>query len=254
MNIDVTTKTIGELALEMPGAIAVLEKRQIDYCCRGHRSIEDACRAAGVPLDELMAEIGEKRSIDQSVQQKSLTELQHYIVDTHHNFTRQAMETIRLLADKVAHRHGPNHPEVIELQALTVKMYDDLIPHMLKEEQILFPYIQALETAAMTGGAAPVPFFGTVKNPIRMMLAEHETVGELLVEARTVTKNYQLPQDACLSFRALYERLTEIEEDLHRHIHLENNLLFPRAAELEESRGSKTSFGASGEHNCACSH
>ena len=254
MNNDVTTKTIGELALEMPGAIKVMEQRGIDYCCRGHRSVEDACRAAGISADELMLEIGDKRVVGESVQEKSLAELQHYIVETFHVFERQALETIRLLADKVAHRHGANHPEVLELQRITVQIYDDLIPHMLKEEQVLFPYVKALETAVLKGEPAPVPFFGTVKNPIRMMLNEHEAVGGLLTDARRVTSGYKLPEDACLSFRALYERMIEIEEDLHRHIHLENNLLFPRAAEFEATRGSKPTFGATGEHNCSCSH
>ncbi len=254
MNIDARKTTIGELALKVPNAIAVLEKWQIDYCCRGHRSIVEACESAGIPVEKLMTLIGDLRGTTESaeLQNKSMAELQQYIVDTHHQFTRQAIETIRLLSDKVAARHGERHPEVVELRGLVAQMADDLLPHMLKEEQVLFPYVADLEAAAENGDPAPVPFFGTVKNPIRMMMAEHDAVGDLLVQARLTTSEYKLPDDACLSFRALYERLTELEEDLHRHIHLENNLLFPRAAALEETAGSAPAFGVRGEHNCSC--
>lgn len=254
MNIDVRKTTIGELALQVPNAIAVLEKWQIDYCCRGHRSIVEACETAGIPVEKLMTLITDARGTEETaeLQKKSLNELQQYIVDTHHQFTRQSLETVRLLSDKVAARHGERHPEVVELRELVTQMVDDLLPHMLKEEQVLFPYIADLEIAAENGEPAPVPFFGTVKNPIRMMMTEHDAVGDLLAQARVTTSEYKLPEDACLSFRALYERLTELEEDLHRHIHLENNLLFPRASALEETAGSAPAFGVRGEHNCSC--
>lgn len=255
MNLDATKKTIGELALQVPTAIAVLEKWHIDYCCRGHRSIAEACETAGVSVDQLMVEIGSgygEQATD--LDRRSLRGIQQYIVETHHAYTRDTLETVRLLADKVANRHGAKHPEVVEVHKIVGEMINDLLPHMLKEEQVLFPYIENLEIAAENGEPAPVPFFGTVKNPIRMMLAEHEAVGDLLVNLRTVTSEYNLPQDACLSYRALYERLAELEQDLHRHIHVENNLLFPRAAHLEETAGSSPAFGVSGVHNCSCQH
>ncbi len=255
MTIDTNTTTIGELALQVPKAIAVMEKWQIDYCCRGHRSIADACATAGVSVEQLLTEIGDGRSAAATgLEEKCLRDIQKYVVETHHAYTRDTLETVRLLADKVANRHGAHHPEVIEVRALVMQMVDDLLPHMLKEEQVLFPYIENLEAAAEHGDPAPVPFFGTVKNPIRMMMNEHEAVGDLLVLLRGVTTDYTLPSDACLSYRALYERLAELEEDLHRHIHVENNLLFPRAAQLEESAGSSPAFGVSGGHNCSCTH
>lgn len=255
MSIDASKTTIGELALQVPNAIAVLEKWQIDYCCRGHRSIAEACATAGVSVSQLLVEIGDGRGeAATDLERKNLREIQQYIVETHHNFTRDSLDTVRLLSEKVAHRHGPNHPEVIEVRDLVRQMSDDLLPHMLKEEQILFPYIDKLEDAAVTGNPAPVPFFGTVRNPIQMMMNEHETVGDLLVLLRSVTNEYKLPADACLSYRALYERLAELEDDLHRHIHVENNLLFPRAEQLEERAGSTPAFGESGGHNCSCSH
>ena len=255
MTIDATKTTIGELALQMPNAIAVMEKWQIDYCCRGHRSIADACATAGVPVDQLLTEIGDGRApAANDLEQRSLRDIQQFIIDTHHAYTRDTLETVRLLADKVANRHGAHHPEVIEVRGIVGQMIDDLLPHMLKEEQVLFPYIQGLEIASEHGDPAPVPFFGTVKNPIRMMMSEHEAVGDLLVLLRGVTAEYALPADACLSYRALYERLAELEDDLHRHIHVENNLLFPRAAQLEETAGSSPAFGVTGGHNCSCTH
>lgn len=234
--IDIETKTIGELALEAPYAIAVMERWQIDFCCRGHRSIAEACKDAGVTPVELLTAIGDPRGPQQDDwQHRSLTELQKYIYQVHHTYTRQAIETISLLADKVANRHGGNHVEVLEVHRLFNELADELGPHLMKEEQILFPYVDELE-AASAGGPRPSSCFGTIENPIRVMLMEHETAGEKLVLLRSVTNGYALPQDACLSFRALYERLSDLELDLHKHIHLENNLLFPRALRLEAYR------------------
>ena len=236
MNIDVNTKTIGELALEAPNAIAVMEKWQIDYCCRGHRSVAEACRNAGVTPLELLAAIGDPR-VEQSLdwRTRSLSELQSYILSTHHLYTRQGMETISLLSEKVANRHGGNHGEVVVVRRLFGELADELGPHMMKEEQVLFPYVEELE-AASEGDPLPRSCFGTIANPIRVMLMEHESAGEKLAQLRAVTEGYALPQDACLSYRALYERLAGLEQDLHRHIALENNLLFPRALRLEAYR------------------
>jgi regulator of cell morphogenesis and NO signaling len=237
MQINPAAKSIGELALEVPNAISILEKWQIDYCCKGGRSVAEACTDAGVTVTDLMKEIGEDRKTDETRQwqNETLTALQTYVVDTHHVFTRDILETVRQLADKVAMRHGPRHPEVMAVQKIVHDMYGDLIPHMLKEEQVLFPYIAQMEAARSRGEEPPTPFFGTVRNPVRMMMMEHDAVGELLAKLRTETNDYALPKDACLSFHALYERLTDLEQDLHQHIHLENNLLFPRAASMEES-------------------
>jgi regulator of cell morphogenesis and NO signaling len=231
MNIDAGTKTIGQLALEVPQAIPILEKWGIDYCCRGHYTIEDACRAAGVAAGDLLSALEPPRdeaTWDWSA--KSLVELVQYILETHHAYTRQAIETVTLLSEKVAARHGSNHAEVLNVRGLVVALVNDLEPHMMKEEQILFPYVEALETGEVSSSC-----FGTVANPIRVMMMEHESVGEILVELRRVTSGYALPEDACLSFRALYERLADLEQDLHRHIHLENDVLFPRALQLEAS-------------------
>jgi regulator of cell morphogenesis and NO signaling len=232
MNINPEMKSVGELALEVPHAIAILEKWKIDYCCHGNQSVADACARAGVTVNELLEAIGGDRNLDENRkwQNEPITSLLRYIVETHHVFTRDIIETIRVLAAKVAMRHGEHHPEVIAVNTLAQALCDELIPHMFKEEHVLFPYIESMEK-----GETPASCFGTVANPVRMMMLEHESAGELLTKLRDVTNHYALPDDACLSFRALYERLVDLEGDLHVHIHLENNLLFPRAIALEET-------------------
>ncbi|HJW94756.1 MAG TPA: iron-sulfur cluster repair di-iron protein [Thermoanaerobaculia bacterium] len=226
-------KSIGELALETPHAIAVLERWKIDYCCNGKRSVAEACRDAGVTANELMREIGATPVVHdgRDWSAESLETLQQYIIGTHHVFTRQAMETVGILSEKVARRHGPGHPEVLRVRELVIALCNDLEPHMMKEEVVLFPYV-----AAMERGEEAANCFGTVRNPVRMMMMEHDAVGGLLRDLRVATNEYALPEDACLSFRALYERLVELELDLHKHIHLENNVHFPRAVELEDGQ------------------
>jgi regulator of cell morphogenesis and NO signaling len=225
--------TVAELAIAMPASIPVLEKLKIDYCCHGAQPIEQACSRAGVTTDQLLRLIdqqpsgGESRSWDGA----PLMEIIRFILDTHHAYTRSTMETLLVLAEKVARKHGPQHPELLKIETLVGRLNDDLQPHMMKEEQILFPYLEQLES----GGDVPSPPFGTVRNPIRMMMLEHEAVGEIAAEIRAASNDYALPAEACTSFTAFYRLLQDLELDLHRHIHLENNVLFPRAMALEEA-------------------
>jgi len=233
-----TPATVAELAVAMPQSISVFERLGIDFCCNGHQPIEAACRAAGITTDELATLIntapmpaGESRSWDG----EPLSEVIRFIVETHHAYTRDALDLVRALATKVSGVHGANHDELRLVEKLVYQLGDDLIPHMMKEEQVLFPYVRALEEAGLFGGDAPVPFFGTVRNPVRMMMLEHETAGAILLDIRTVTNGFDLPAEACMSYRTLFARLEELEQDLHRHIHLENNVLFPRAIAMEEA-------------------
>ena len=229
--MDINGKTIGEIAVAVPSAIRVFEQWKIDYCCHGNRSVPEACASAGVTVDELLEAIGDPRDTEESRDwsNEPLIALQRFIVDTHHVYTRETLETVRQLAHKVATRHGVNHPEMEQVRGLVDQLYNDLFPHMMKEEQVLFPYVEQLES----NPDGPPPFFGTVKNPIRMMMMEHEAAADILAALQTATNHYELPPDACISFRALYEQLSALEADLHQHIHLENNVLFPRAAALE---------------------
>ncbi len=231
-------RTVRDVAVDVPGATRVFEELGIDYCCGGGRSLEEACAGAGVSLEEVMEAIEAGRERDEgneheNWQSRSLAELMDHIVRKHHDFTKSELQRLDQLSAKVASVHGQNHSELVKVRELLLALQEDLVPHMLKEEQVLFPYIEKLEHAIRDGRPAPTPFFGTVRNPIMMMIREHDTAGDLLRELRVAGRNYEVPADGCASYRSLYEALGELEQDLHLHIHLENNILFPRAVTLE---------------------
>lgn len=229
-------KTVREYALEQPSATRVFEKLKIDYCCGGGRPLGEAARLAGVPLEEvgrLLDEAGGSGEVPAGLESGTLAGLIDYILDKHHAFTREEMERITALAEKVASKHGGRRPELLTVRVLFRQLCEDLRPHMMKEELILFPYVRQLERAAASGLPAPRPPFGTVNNPVRVMMLEHDTAGDILRELRAAAGDYVAPEDACASFRTFYQALADFEQDLHQHIHLENNVLFPRAVELE---------------------
>lgn len=236
-----TTKTVRELTLEIPGATRVFEKAGIDYCCGGGKPFQEACAAAGVSTDEVVRSLeqaGEPSAFVADAiqwQKEPLSKLAAYIVGKHHVFTRDELARLDALLSKVCSVHGQNHPELFRIQSLFQELNRDLIPHMQKEEMVLFPYIEQMETAAREGRPAPVPFFGTVQNPIRMMMMEHETAGEILKQIRQISGGFSVPKDGCISYETLYNALDALEQDLHQHIHLENNILFPGAVALERA-------------------
>ena len=234
-----STKTVREIAVELPGATRVFEKLGIDYCCGGGKALEEACLGAGVSVEKAVdlledtggAAVGANGTRDWN--QAPLSDLASYIVTRHHGFTREELPRLSQLLAKVCSVHGENHPELRKLQVTFQGLQDELTGHMFKEEHILFPYIETLETTVARGEPAPTPFFGTVRNPVRIMMQEHDDAGQALRGLREASSNYKVPADGCISFRTLYQALEEFEKDLHQHIHLENNILFPRAAELE---------------------
>ena len=234
-----TTKTVGEIAVELPQSTRIFERMKIDYCCGGGVALGAACQAAGVNLDPLVqmleASTSQKTNDNIDLQQATLTELIAYILDKHHVYTKDEMARLEPLAAKVISAHGANHAELLVVRDLMQQLFAELRPHMFKEEQILFPFILELEKAQTQSRPAPFAPFGTVNNPIRMMMMEHDTAGELLRELRKVSADYRVPADACISYKTFYEALEVFEQDLHQHIHLENNLLFPKAEELEAS-------------------
>ena len=233
------TKTLRELVIEAPSATRVFEKLGIDYCCGGGMSFQEACAAAGRSTDEVAGLLERARQTETQQdavvdwQTQSLSRLISHIVATHHVFTRDELARLEALLTKVCTVHGPNHNELFRIQNLFQLLHRDLIPHMQKEEMVLFPYIEKMEEAASSGRPSPVPVFGTVSNPIRMMMMEHETAGELLKVIRHISGDFSVPKDGCSSYEALYKALHDLEQDLHQHIHLENNILFPRAAQME---------------------
>lgn len=256
-------RTVGELAVEAPDSIRIFEAWKIDYCCGGKTPLADACAAAGKSLDAFVAAMETMASVPDSASRdwtgESLTGIAAHIVKTYHSYTREELETLDPLAQKVVGVHGHRRPELAEVHALVRELTSDLIPHMLKEEQVLFPYVDQLESAVNGSRTAPTPFFGTVKNPVRMMMMEHDRVGELLLNLRTITENYTPPESACFSYRTLYSRLAEFERLTHEHVHVENNLYFPRAVELEEKSGQPKEFAqghghGEGGHACGCQH
>lgn len=237
-------KTVRELALEIPNATRVFEKLGIDYCCGGNRSLGEACASANLSATEVLESLAapEPSSIanqaDRNWQEAPLGDLVAYIFDKHHKYTREEIERLRPLFSKVCSVHGKNHPELLEIQSAFQGLAQELATHMMKEEMVLFPYIVRMEEAVVQRDPVlPAPF-GTVKNPVAMMIHEHDAAGEALREMRKSSAGFTPPADACVSFRTLYQALADFEADLHQHIHLENNILFLRAIEMERGRSS----------------
>ena len=234
-------RSVRDVVLELPQATRVFEKLKIDYCCGGDTPLGEACATAGVEvanLERMLAE-AEQANVQGNgsfdYQKATLSKLIGYILDKHHVYTREEMARLEPLIDKVIAAHGGNHPELRGIATLFQQLCADLKPHMFKEEQILFPYIVEMERSALQNRPAPFAPFGTVTNPIRMMMTEHDTAGGLLRELRALSSNYSVPSGGCISYQTLYQALEAFEKDLHQHIHLENNILFPRAIEMEGS-------------------
>jgi regulator of cell morphogenesis and NO signaling len=225
------SKTVREIALQNPGAARVFEALRIDYCCGGGKSLAEACDAAKVSLSEVVAKLdAAPRDPKAAVwDDRSMNDLIDHILAVHHEHDRRELDRLRALSTKVASAHGARRPELERVRELVRALADDLEPHMMKEERVLFPYIRELDRALEGKGAWPNAFFGTVANPVAMMTREHDHVGALLRELRATTKDFALPEDACPSYTALFRALEEFERELHVHIHLENNVLFPRA-------------------------
>lgn len=238
MTID-PSLTVRELALRSPGAIDVFEAWRIDYCCSGGKSLREACKRMALPVDVVVRSIEEaEERADQRVdlrdwRTESLSCLIRYVVDKHHVLARAEMERLEGLLSIVCSVYGITHRELIEIRRLFRKLKRDLLPHMLKEEQMVFPYLLEIEDAEKAGRIVAPPSFVTVNNSVRIMMMEHEGAAEILSAIRDLTRNFQAPSDTSPDFLTLWQGLAQFEIDLHRHIHLENNVLFLRAVELE---------------------
>lgn len=229
-------RTVRELASTNPRAARVFESFGIDYCCGGEKSLAQACSVAKVNVQEVTQALESlpAQHHDRDWQAASLAELVKHIVEKHHAYVRTEIPRLIALLAKVVRVHGQNHAELEKVATSFQALAEELTLHLLKEERMLFPYIVHLEGAAKNGSCPAPPVFGAVQNPVRMMMMEHDSAGQLLRKMREATNGYTLPVDACVSYRVLYRALPEFEADLHQHIHLENNILFPRAIELEE--------------------
>ena len=231
-------KTIKSIVTTDYRAAAVFEKHSLDFCCKGGVTIEQACSEKNIDAGSVYADLDQLAgAVNESTPHYSqwpIDELIDYIVNVHHTYVREAIPVISAHTRKVASVHGGNHPEVVEIAHHFEAVAADLQRHMMKEEQILFPYIKSLVTAKRHGSASAPPPFGTVQNPIRMMEAEHRAAGDELYEVRSLSNNYLPPEDACTTYRVTLQELHQFEQDLHQHVHLENNILFPKAIALEQ--------------------
>jgi regulator of cell morphogenesis and NO signaling len=227
---DLHDPTLGELVAANPATARVLDALGLDYCCHGDRTLAAACAAGGLDAADVAATLA-ALEVEGDTDWAGLDApaLAAEIVDTHHRYLHQELPALDALIAKVLSVHGERHPELTDVRRLVTEIRADLEPHLMKEERILFPAI-----AALADGQRELPF-GSVANPIRMMLLEHDRAGELLIELRATTRGYTPPDDACASYRSLYERLAALELDTHLHIHKENYALFPAALRLAES-------------------
>jgi len=228
---------VKEIALSNPQNRQILESAGVDYCCGGGQSLHEACLHAGAPAEEILRRLRENAARvspeEENWLSAPLADLTRHIREKHHRYVRQAIPRVRALLEKVIAKHGENHRELSRIAQLFQEVGREMIMHMQKEEQILFPYIDALERAIQEKQVLEPPFFQTVRNPIQAMMREHDAAGDLVKQIREASSDYAVPADGCASFKALYEDLKEFEADLHQHVHLENNILFPRAVERE---------------------
>lgn len=232
-----TTVTLAEVAAKSLGAVRVLEGHGLDYCCGGKQPFEDACVARNLDPQSVMNEIALARQSpaqDRDWQTAPLDVLVKHIVATHHEYLKLELPALARRLAKVQEVHGARDPETLSrMVELFAGLRQELEMHLHKEEVILFPFIEQYGRAEAQGLPIPPVPFGSVANPIAVMEREHGSAGDALAELRTLTGNYQLPSYACNTVKAVYEGLQALEADLHVHIHLENNILFPRAIAME---------------------
>jgi regulator of cell morphogenesis and NO signaling len=233
-------ETLGEIAAKDLRKAEVFKKYGLDFCCGGKKTVKESCAEKGIDVTKVEQEL---QNTDKTAftaralpyNDWSIDFLADYIVNTHHSYVRKSIPDIRTYGEKVAKVHGTHHPELMRINKLAQEVCDEMSSHMVKEETVLFPHVKQL-VAAKNNGSGKVEFGNhqTVETPINIMEMEHEVVGEKMDEISKISNNYQLPQDACASYSFLFEILAEFENDLHIHVHLENNILFPKALEMEK--------------------
>ncbi|HLV70506.1 MAG TPA: iron-sulfur cluster repair di-iron protein [Xanthomarina sp.] len=232
-------KQIGQFVAEDYRTAAVFSNYGIDFCCKGHRTIEEVCAKNNIDSNELLNKLDKVLSgnTNQSIDYKSwpLDLLAEYIEKKHHRYVEEKTPVLRQFLDKLCKVHGERHPELFKINELFTASTGELAAHMKKEELILFPFIKKMVKAQIDKGSILAPQFGSVENPIAMMMEEHDNEGERFRQIAELTNNYNPPADACNTYKVTFAMLDEFEKDLHLHIHLENNILFPEAAKLEKA-------------------
>lgn len=238
-NKKLLTMQIGDIVKTDYRTAEIFKKHNIDFCCGGNKTLQNACETENIDLKTIQKELNQVNETASTTSEIDFSNLEldslvDHIITTHHNYVRQNIPILLEYCNKIARVHGENHPEIVEISHLFREIAGELQPHMMKEEMMLFPFIKKLYNASLSENALNESPFGTVKNPIGAMVIEHERAGDLLKNIRDLSSNFTLPQDSCNTYRVAYSKLEEFEADLHKHIHLENNILFPRAVELEE--------------------
>jgi regulator of cell morphogenesis and NO signaling len=234
-------KTVKSIVNEDFRAASVFEKYSIDFCCHGNVPLSEACAQKGVDQRTVLSELARIGSSGNgeaaSFKTLDLDTIVDHIIRRHHAYIRKISPTIIAHTQKIASVHGKNHPELIDVAERILSITSDMANHMMKEERVLFPYIKGLAAAARGEEEFQPAPFGSIANPIRMMEAEHERAGDTMGTIRSETDEYNPPEDACTTYRVTLQELQEFERDLHSHVHLENNILFPRAIALEKRFG-----------------
>lgn len=238
MNIQ-KDQIIGELVAQDYRASSVFKKYGIDFCCQGNTSILDACIKKDIDPDLVLNDLEAAAQTNNggTADYKSwpLDLLADYIEKKHHRYVEEKSLEIKPYLDKICKVHGGHHPELFEINELFTASVGVLAQHMKKEELVLFPFVRKMVKAQLSGSPVETPQFGTVKNPIQTMMAEHDNEGERFRQIEALSNGYAPPEDACNTYRVTLALLKEFEDDLHLHIHLENNILFPKAAEMEKA-------------------
>ena len=229
---------IGELVAKDYRAASVFKKYGIDFCCQGNRTINDACTEKKLDvvmvLNDLNAIGNTSNSAGIDFKSWPLDLLTDYIEKTHHRYVEDKSPELIAYLEKICEVHGKNHTELFEIKELMQQTVDNMTQHMKKEELILFPYISKMEKAKRTGELLQKPNFESIKNPINDMESEHSAEGDRFRDIETLSNNYTPPEDACNTYQVTFAMLKEFQDDLHLHIHLENNILFPKSILLEE--------------------
>jgi len=235
-----TERTVGELTRERIDRARIFQRHGIDYCCGGNRPLAEACQQAGISVEQICQELERadtqaSTSEETDWSQASLTDLADHIEQRHHRYLRDEFPRLAELIDRAVSAHGQAHPELADVRQVFAGLRAELETHLMKEEQVLFPIIRQMERAHAAAEELPTFHCGSVRNPIAVMEHEHDEAGAALRTLRERTGTFEVPVDACETYRAMLAGLEQLEGDLHLHIHKENNILFPRAAQLEAS-------------------
>lgn len=231
---NITKQTLASIVIANHAAVPVLEKYDLDFCCKGKRTLAEACEEKSLPTDNIAAELENLTGVPANkmpFSEMTAEQLISYILIHHHFYVKQSMPTILAHLQKVAAKHGTRFPYMVDVFGLFTEINEEMTAHMMKEETILFPRIKELEALSNIHHGRKLSE-GFVSAPIQVMELEHEHAGDLLYRIRELTNSYTPPEDACTTFRVSLAELREFEEDLHRHVHLENNLLFPMAENM----------------------